>query len=242
MALKKNDRIEVTQGGVVKHGFVLKAGAKITMVLDDGKSSLAGGPQHFRPSNAPVPPDSPFAKVFTEKGTRVQFEHQGKTVKGIVVSGSVFDAKVRTDGADWTVSQTILAVDPTPVPQDQPTAMDRWSLRRYQPVARLSEETLAFTAEILLDGKKVLDARNDGHGGCNYYYGDRQAQDQFYADAKAWATTHGDEKAFEPDGAWVSWVTEEKPLGITATEHFAAYKARWDALVAEHGEPGAHRM
>lgn len=33
-----------------------------------------------------------------------------------------------------------------------------------------SEETLCFTATVYVDGVKAFTAKNDGHGGCNFYY------------------------------------------------------------------------
>jgi len=43
-------------------------------------------------------------------------------------------------------------------------------LKRITYNARLSEETPAFAADVYVDGKKVGEARNDGHGGCNAYH------------------------------------------------------------------------
>ena len=34
----------------------------------------------------------------------------------------------------------------------------------------MSEETMCFSATIYVNGKKAGDAKNNGHGGCNYYY------------------------------------------------------------------------
>lgn len=34
----------------------------------------------------------------------------------------------------------------------------------------MSEETIAFTADVSLNGKKVAYAKNDGHGGCTFYH------------------------------------------------------------------------
>lgn len=42
-------------------------------------------------------------------------------------------------------------------------------LKRVSVNHRLSEETNCFVADIWIDGKKVGDVRNDGHGGCNMY-------------------------------------------------------------------------
>ena len=36
-----------------------------------------------------------------------------------------------------------------------------------------SEETLCFTATVYIDGKMAFTAKNDGHGGCNFYHGVR---------------------------------------------------------------------
>lgn len=41
------------------------------------------------------------------------------------------------------------------------------SLRIYD---RMSEETIAFTADVYVNGKKVAYAKNDGHGGCTDYH------------------------------------------------------------------------
>ena len=41
------------------------------------------------------------------------------------------------------------------------------SLRIYD---RMSEETIAFTADVYVNGKKVAYAKNDGHGGSTYYH------------------------------------------------------------------------
>lgn len=45
---------------------------------------------------------------------------------------------------------------------------DRVSLRNLQVAEFASEETLCFSATVLLDGKPIADARNDGHGGCTF--------------------------------------------------------------------------
>ena len=37
----------------------------------------------------------------------------------------------------------------------------------------MSEETICFTATVYENGKKIGDAKNDGHGGCTFIYLDR---------------------------------------------------------------------
>ena len=41
------------------------------------------------------------------------------------------------------------------------------ALRIYD---KMSEETIAFTADVYVNGKKVAYAKNDGHGGSTYYH------------------------------------------------------------------------
>lgn len=51
-------------------------------------------------------------------------------------------------------------------------------LRAIKVYDRLSEETTAFTAVIYADGKRVGDAKNDGHGGSTWVRLDRPASDR----------------------------------------------------------------
>lgn len=239
MALKKGDRAQVTAGPTTYYGFISKGGAKATMVLDNGRQQISRPMSQFVPSNHPIPDDSPFKNVFVEKGVRVEFDDDGRLQQGIVISGDVFSAKVRNASMEYNVPQHMLKKSSVPVPVDPPGPMDAWSVRKYKAVAALSEETVAFSAEILYEGKKVLDAKNNGHGGCNIYYGPFEMQQKFAEDAKAWAMSFGDEKPFESDDEWVGWAGEEKPLGITATEHFADRLRSRAEFEAQYGSPNA---
>jgi len=54
-----------------------------------------------------------------------------------------------------------------------------FEFKSFKPAYHLSEETIAFTANIYLNGKKVGEARNSGQGGCNdIYWSDKNAQKQ----------------------------------------------------------------
>jgi hypothetical protein len=44
-------------------------------------------------------------------------------------------------------------------------------LRKISFNERMSEETNCFVADLYLDGKKVGECKNEGHGGCTDYYG-----------------------------------------------------------------------
>lgn len=63
----------------------------------------------------------------------------------------------------------------------------------------LSEETLAFTATIYVDGKKVGEVSNDGHGGPNRYHFDAFDGKKGYEieqELQAWANTQPPNKEF----------------------------------------------
>jgi len=42
---------------------------------------------------------------------------------------------------------------------------------------RMSEETFCFTASLWVNGKKIGDVSNRGHGGCDEFRGDQAAYD-----------------------------------------------------------------
>jgi hypothetical protein len=55
-------------------------------------------------------------------------------------------------------------------------------LKNYKPAHNLSEETLAFTATLYIDGKRAATVSNHGRGGCNDYdFEDRELEKAFYA-------------------------------------------------------------
>ncbi len=55
-----------------------------------------------------------------------------------------------------------------------------------------SEETLCFEATVYVDGKRSFTASNDGHGGCNFYHGDRANINAAEAWSKTQPETHLD--------------------------------------------------
>lgn len=56
-------------------------------------------------------------------------------------------------------------------------------LRRFKDYPRLSDETVAFNADLYIDGKKRGGVENDGHGGANFFT-DRAAEREVEAFAK----------------------------------------------------------
>lgn len=62
----------------------------------------------------------------------------------------------------------------------------RIALRGFKSAAFASEETLCFSATVLLDGKPVAHAKNEGRGGCTFLQPLKGA-DQRFAEAEAFA-------------------------------------------------------
>lgn len=48
--------------------------------------------------------------------------------------------------------------------------MPTLALKRFQHYPRMSEETIAFNADLVHEGVVVGTAKNDGHGGCTFVY------------------------------------------------------------------------
>ena len=48
--------------------------------------------------------------------------------------------------------------------------LNRLTLKSFKTVKWMSEETVCFTATVLLDGKAIGTASNEGHGGCTFLH------------------------------------------------------------------------
>lgn len=156
------------------------------------------------------------------KHDRVEFDHNGETLYGVVRRGGK-TVKVVGDGAkfQYTVPAGMLRHSQVPLPKDDPHPMDAWNLKDYSEVAAMSEETLAFTATVTRDGEAVLSAKNDGRGGCNSYYaisGGYASVSLFEEEAKQWLIDNGmpEEDCYEAGDMWLSWKATQAPYGVTA--------------------------
>lgn len=66
-------------------------------------------------------------------------------------------------------------------------AQTRLTVKNYKHAEWASEETDCFTASLYLDGKRIGTARNDGHGGPDFYdFVSKKAEDAFNAYVKEW--------------------------------------------------------
>ena len=122
-----------------------------------------------------------------------------------------------------------------PYPEPSQTSMDGYEVRNYKEYPRLSQETIAYNADIFLNGVKVACADNRGNGGCDCFTpanGFTQADvANLQKRAKAWwQECGGNVNAFETTDKWLDWYVNQKPCGITAKAYVQKYETEMAAL------------
>jgi len=95
------------------------------------------------------------------------------------------------------------------MPRSDPTPTVRTvTVKNYQPVPSLSEESEAFSATVYLDGKRAGRVTNHGNGGCNLYdFDSREQRDTFMAYARAWGADN--DASVEPEDALIQQLCED---------------------------------
>lgn len=156
-----------------------------------------------------------------KKGTHVQYRDQDGLHQGIVVKGTTKPngrVTVMLIGGRMKAMGPVTAFTPCTIdiPTDEPSPMDAYSVSNYREFPQMSQETIAFVARVKYQGKVILEARNDGCGGCTYFYGNQSAEKQFQEDLRQWAKQFGGEDLTEKDDYWLRWWVDERPYGITA--------------------------
>ncbi len=229
MGFAKGQRVQVkAKEGMIQAHVVKVAAAGVTLILDDWRKTKPLQPSQVQPSTAPVVAGGPGHTVYGKRD-RVEFKDDGgKLLHGTVESGDMFKVKVVLDGGEmvYEVPQRELAASTKVLAKPAPSVMDDWGVRSYKAVPALSEETEAFTADITYKGKSVIKAKNDGHGGCNMYHGDRAMVDRFQADAKAWFDEANVEHLIEAADHFVTWHATLRPYAVDAMEHLREYDLR----------------
>lgn len=219
----KGSRVEATFQGKVVLGIVTKGGAAtINVRLDDGRD-IKGAVAHFRPSTAPAPV---YSGPEWKKGMRVEFETKREgTVHATVDRVSAPFMHATGDGGQYQYKIPFDIARPStkPLPKDEPSPMDDWSVVNYKAHPTMSEETICFEGQIAYKGVVVLQAKNTGKGGCNFYYGDRKFQDRLAADAKDWCERFGYANPYEADDTWLTWAATGKKYGQLASDYLKVY-------------------
>lgn len=79
------------------------------------------------------------------------------------------------------------------------TQLSKLTLKSFKTVRWMSEETICFTATVLLDGKVIGTASNEGHGGCTFvrFEGANRFENEALAEAFAKSLNPADFKGWE---------------------------------------------
>lgn len=104
------------------------------------------------------------------------------------------------------------------------------TLKKFKPVPAMSQETLAFTAEIHLGNRKIGTARNNGTGGGNELWIMPEYRDEFNAAARVMVSDSDrgrDEVPNNPRGGSVDGLADEA-VGRLVDEAVAAWEEAAD--------------
>lgn len=109
-------------------------------------------------------------------------------------------------------------------------------LRNIQVAEHMSQETLAFTARLELDGRPIGSVRNDGTGGCHIYsFTDPKGRDAFNRLVRAWATEEA--ATFEPDDQLVNELVERHEIQKGCDRPRSPHPCRTRALHSQATDP-----
>jgi hypothetical protein len=100
-------------------------------------------------------------------------------------------------------------------------------LKRFTTNSRLSQETIAFAADVWVDGKKVGHAGNDGHGGATMVHLDRAVRDAVETHGKA--LVPAEYNSFTSGAEWIIGQLVEAELQKKSDKVFAKKIASADA-------------
>jgi hypothetical protein len=237
--ITKGQRIKTLRPveGFLKEGMVLSnRNGKISVVTDDGLL-LSGDEAAFLPSDTPIPPH-----FLLRKNDRVEWEDPATKSKrfGVVSARRSHGLEVVEDGGEKVVFIPYGQVFPSSEPlaiDTKKTPMDCYEVRKFKSAEHLSEETLAFSAEIWKAGRPILRVSNDGHGGSNrivplegYNY---DVVHQAVKDSSEWFEAFtGRQSAIETLDTWVLWFATKRPYGVTAEDYLKEF------CCAVYGEEG----
>lgn len=165
------------------------------------------------------------------KGNYVEFEdkdgtkHQGYVVKGGNKPSVLYDQGNKQCSGP---AHLFTLIDAPVLTADEPSVMDDWAVSKYKEYKGMSQETIAFTADIYYKGESVFTVRNDGQGGSMelnlHKYDERHKtlRETFNKNAVEWAKQFGlKDEPFEIDEDWVHWYANDRILGVNARTHFA---------------------
>jgi len=171
------------------------------------------------------------------KGQQVEFKYQGKLCKGVVERGGKRRVTVVIFGEpNKAVKGSPICFTPTEfdIPEDpSPDPMAGYEVRKHRIIPKLCDDTIAYHAEVWKDGKRILDASNNGSGGPDSFYPTQKGKTyavvkQFEDNADAWARECGLKNPFESGGMWIDWYINHRPYGETARDYMQEFAGKYN--------------
>jgi uncharacterized Fe-S cluster protein YjdI len=235
---RKGARVKCFYNEAECHGVVEKGGAKkLVVTLDDGEC-IEGAPRLFDPSEKPFPvevDDGTLKKV--KKGERVCMETGSGQVHGVVIKGGSNTIEMMADGGKQSSRGhvSLFSLSSKSLPYDPQNIMSKWGVSSYKEIPAHGDSR-TFTANITLNGKKVISVGNSGWGGQNSYHRSSDGHvsapviTQFIEETKQWWGDHGGEAAFEIEDLWVDWFQHRRPYGVTSQMYVDEFKTKMAKL------------
>jgi hypothetical protein len=165
-----------------------------------------------------------------KKNDRVKCVHNGETLHGTVTKRRGRKLHVIIDGktnSELIGSMKCFEASEKPLPVDEPSVMDKWSVKGYKEIEGHGDSP-TFSAYIYLNNKKVIHVSNNGWGGCNSYQTTKQGYskylNQFLKDADEWSEQFKNPLTFDKADTWVEWKQFSAPYGETAKIYFENMK------------------
>lgn len=234
---KNGDKIQLKHQGGVIQGVVRRVTKKNMEVIDrfDSANIYKISSSFFpRIEYAEFEVQERSLPVFV-KGDKVQFEHDGKKIKGIVTKVTSKKYQITEYGnpeSVWSILKEapILQAGDFEVVIDDMGVMNPYEVKNYKDHPDMSDETPCFSCDIYKNGKKIGTARNDGRGGPTMLWGvpdNRNEISTFEKDAQQWAKDIGLSN-YEPFDKWIFWFVNERPYGVTQQK----LKEEWDEIMS----------
>ena len=180
-----------------------------------------------------------------KKGDRVEYMYEGERKFGIVEKGGIKKLRVVNDGGETTAEGPcgFFNRSSQPMPADEPSVMDKWGVVEFK-FYHDRAETVCFHTTITKNSVPVLEASNDGNGGCNDYHPVkvekfRDELEAFFSDAKEWAKQFGSPGMIEPEDMWIHWKAHRAKYGMTAKTLFQEHRKRMAGCRAEMQSMGS---
>lgn len=107
-----------------------------------------------------------------------------------------------------------------------------FALKGYKHHKELSEETTAYTATVLCDGKPIGTAKNQGHGGSDFIHLEHAYMPRWNKMLAAWRSEIGDSD-LEVDAAFIAWLHEMDVEEKTVAKAFKGNESTKRAVVVD---------